>query len=141
MKLKIPARTLGLPYAIIGLAGGLFALSAMLGLLGLGPFGSAVAAISGYPFLRVIGTTIAALGLFTLALGGYRMRREGRRGKTITVSGLVAAGTGGLISALGGGAGGLAGAPFNVAIVGLLCYLVIVSRSADDPRSSEDARP
>src|ERR1700687_2993451 len=110
VKLDIPAKTLGLVYAVLGGIGAVFGL---LGLLGI--------------TLRatLVGTPLAAWG-------GYRMYQNDHDGKRLVIYGLVLNGLGSLVSALS--YGGLGGWIVNAAIIFVLYYLVIISRFEGEPK-------
>lgn len=125
VKLDIPAKTLGLVYAILGGIGTLFGLFAVVG------FG-ALAALVGVGALYFIGTLIGLVGTALAAWGGYRMYQGDRDGKRLVIYGLVASAVGSLIAALGNL--GLAGWIVNAVILFVLYYLVVISRFEGDPK-------
>ena len=125
VKLDIPAKTLGLVYAILGGIGTLFGLFAVVG------FG-ALAALVGVGALYFIGTLIGLVGTALTAWGGYRMYQGDRDGKRLVIYGLVASAVGSLIAALGNL--GLAGWIVNAVILFVLYYLVVISRFEGDPK-------
>jgi hypothetical protein len=132
VKLDIPAKTLGLVYAILGGIGTLFG---VLGLLGL----SAVAAVVGAGPLFFIGTLIGVAGTALAAWGGYKMYQGDREGKRLAVYGIVLNAIGALVSALS--YGGLGGWIVNAAISFVLYYLVIISRFEGEPKVVNTTRP
>jgi len=125
VKLDIPAKTLGLVYAILGAIGTFFG---VIGLLGV----SALAAVAGTGALFVIGTLIGVIGTALAAWGGYRMYQGDRDGKRLVIYGLVASAVGSLIAALGNL--GLGGWIFNAVVLFVLYYLVIISRFEGEPK-------
>ena len=133
VKLDIPAKTLGLVYAILGAIAALFGLSGLLGALQLGGY-FAVAGVGGVLFLVIIGGLISLVGTAMAAWGGYRMYQADRAGKRIVIYGLVLNALGGLVSALGSFGGGLAGWIVSLVFIFVLYYLVIISRFEDEPK-------
>jgi hypothetical protein len=125
VKLDIPAKTLGLVYAILGGIGALFGLFGLLGL-------SALSAAVGGGALLVVGTLIGLVGTALAAWGGYRMYQNDRDGKRLVIYGLVLNAFGSLVSALS--YGGLGGWIVNAAIIFVLYYLVIISRFEGEPK-------
>lgn len=132
VKLDIPAKTLGMVYAILGAIGTLFG---VLGLLGL----SAVAAVVGAGPLFFIGTLIGVVGTALAAWGGYKMYQGDREGKRLAVYGIVLNAVGALIAALS--YGNLGGWIINAAFAFVLYYLVIISRFEGDPKVVSTTRP
>lgn len=121
VKLDIPAKTLGLVYAILGgiaTAFGLFGLTALAAVVGGG--------------LLVIGTLISLIGTALSAWGGYQMYQEDRGGKKIAIYGLALNAVGALVAALSGA--GLGSFIFNAVVAFILYYLVIISRFGDEPK-------
>ena len=133
VKLDIPAKTLGLVYAILGAIAALFGLSGLLGALQLGGY-FALAGVGGVLFLVIIGGLISLVGTAMAAWGGYRMYQADRGGKRIVIYGLVLNALGGLVSALGSFGGGLAGWIVSLVFIFVLYYLVIISRFEDEPK-------
>jgi hypothetical protein len=125
VKLDIPAKTLGMVYAILGAIGTLFG---VIGLLGL----SVVAAAVGAGPLFFIGTLIGVVGTALAAWGGYKMYQGDREGKRLAVYGIVLNAVGALIAALS--YGNLGGWIINAAFAFVLYYLVIISRFEGDPK-------
>lgn len=125
VKLDIPAKTLGLVYAILGGIGALFG---VLGLLGI----SALSAAIGGGALLVVGTLIGLVGTALAAWGGYRMYQNDHDGKRLAIYGLVLNAFGALVSALS--YGGLGGWIINAAFIFVLYYLVIISRFEGEPK-------
>ena len=131
VKLDIPAKTLGLVYAILGGIAALFALFGILALLGL----SAVATLVGVGtvwFLVLLGSVVSEVGTVLAAWGGYRMYQGDRTAKKPVVLGLAITVVGGLITALGSLGSGLPGWIFGTAVTFVLYYLVIISRFGDE---------
>ena len=133
VKLDIPAKTLGLVYAILGAIGALFGLSGLLGVMQFGGY-FAAAGVGGVLFLVIVGSLIALAGTAMAAWGGYRMYQGDRGGKTIVIYGLALDALGGLVTALGTFGGGLAGWIVNLAFIFVLYYLVIISRFEGEPK-------
>ncbi len=125
LKLDIPAKTLGLVYAILGAIGTFFGLFGLLGI-------SALAAVAGIGALFVLGTLIGLAGTALAAWGGYRMYQADHDGKRLAIYGLALSAAGALVSALG--YGGLGGWIVNVAVTFVLYYLVIISRFEGEPK-------
>lgn len=125
VKLDIPAKTLGLVYAILGAIGTLFGVFGLLGI-------TALAAIAGLGALVIIGTLIGLIGTAVAAWGGYRMYQEDRGGKSLVIYGLALNAVGALVVALS--TAGIAGWVVNAAITVVLYYLVIISRFAGEPK-------
>ena len=131
VKLDIPAKTLGLIYAILGGLAALFGLFSLFALLGL----SGVATLTGFGgiwFLVVLGSLVSEAGTALAAWGGYRMYQGDRTAKKPVVLGLAITVIGGLITALGSFGGGLPGWIVSTAVTFVLYYLVIISRFADE---------
>ena len=133
VKLDIPAKTLGLVYAILGAIAVLFGLSGLLGALQFGGY-FAAARVGGVLFLVIIGGLISLVGTAMAAWGGYRMYQADRGGKRIVIYGLVLNALGGLVTALGSFGGGLAGWIVSLVFIFVLYYLVIISRFEDEPK-------
>ena len=125
VKLDIPAKTLGLVYAILGAIGTFFG---VLGLLGL----SAVSAVVGAGPLFFIGTLIGVIGTALAAWGGYKMYQGIRDGKRFAIYGIGLNAVGALIAALS--YGGLTGWVLNAIFAFVLYYLVVISRFEGDPK-------
>jgi hypothetical protein len=125
VKLDIPAKTLGLIFAILGAIGTFFG---VIGLLGI----TAVAAFAGGGALFVIGTLIGVVGTALGAWGGYKMYQSDRDGKRIAIYGIVLNAVGALIAALS--YGGVAGWILNAIFAFVLYYLVIISRFEGEPK-------
>jgi hypothetical protein len=135
VKLDIPAKTLGLIYAILGGIAALFGLFALIALFGL----SAVATLTGVGgvwILLVIGSIVSEIGTALAAWGGYRMYQGDRSAKKTVVMGLAISVVGGLVSTLGSLGGGLVGWIFSAAVTFVLYYLVIISRFEDAKSSA-----
>jgi hypothetical protein len=132
VKLNVPAKTLGLVYAILGAISALFGLFAIFGLLALSPFVAAAGAMAGLFWLGLLGLIVALVGTVIAAWGGYQMYQLKREGKSLVVYGLVINVIGGLIGSLGG-AGSFVGWLVGAAIAFCLYYLVIISRFPDEP--------
>jgi hypothetical protein len=132
VKLDIPAKTLGLIYAILA---GISTFFGVIGLLGV----SALAAVAGTGALFLVGTVINLAGSALVAWGGYRMYQGDRAGKRLAVYGLAASAIGSLIAALGNL--GLVGWIVNAVILFVLYYLVIISRFEGDPKLATKAAP
>lgn len=132
VKLDIPAKTLGLVYAILGAIGTFFGVFALLG-------STALAAVAGTGALFVIGTLIGVIGTALAAWGGYRMYQGDRDGKRLVIYGLVASAVGSLIAALGNL--GLGGWIFNAVVLFVLYYLVIISRFEGEPKLVANVPP
>ena len=133
VKLDIPAKTLGLVYAILGAIAALFGLSGLLSTLQFGSY-FAVAGVGGVLFLVIIGSLISLVGTVLSAWGGYRMYQGDRGGKAIVIYGLALDALGGLVTALGSFGGGLAGWIVSLVFIFVLYYLVIISRFEGDPK-------
>ena len=125
VKLDIPAKTLGLIYAILGAIGTFFGIFGLLG-------ASAFAAVAGFGALFVVGTLIGLVGTALTAWGGYRMYQGDHDGKRLVIYGLVASAIGSLISALG--SSGLGGWILNAVFLFCLYYLVVISRFEGEPK-------
>jgi uncharacterized membrane protein YfcA len=125
VKLDIPAKTLGLVYAILGGIGTLFGVFGLLGV-------TALAAVAGIGALYVLGTLIGLAGTALAAWGGYRMYQADRDGKRLVVYGLVLSAVGALVAALS--YGGLGNWIVNAAVTFVLYYLVIISRFEGEPK-------
>ena len=130
VKLNIPAKTLGLVYAILAAIGVLFGALGVLALLGLSGV-AAVAGVGGTFGLVVIGSLISLVGTALAAWGGYRMYQGDRSGKRNVIYGLVVSVIGGLVSAFDTG---ITNWVVNVAFTFVLYYLVIISRFEDEPK-------
>lgn len=131
VKLDIPAKTLGLVYAILG---GIAALFGLLGILALFGF-SAVATLAGVGtvwFLILLGSIVSEVGTAMAAWGGYRMYQGDHSAKRPVVLGLAITVVGGLITALGSLGTGLPGWILSAALTFCLYYLVIISRFPDE---------
>jgi hypothetical protein len=131
VKLDIPAKTLGLIYAILGGIAAVFGLFGLVALFGLN-YVATLTGTGGVLFLLVIGSVVSEAGTVLSAWGGYRMYQEDRSGKKPVVLGLVITVVGGLVSALGTFGGGLPGWILSTAITFVLYYLVIISRFSDE---------
>ena len=125
VKLDIPAKTLGLVYAILGGIGTLFGVFGLLGL-------SALAAVVGAGPLFFIGTLIGVIGTAVAAWGGYKMYQSDRDGKRLAIYGIVLNAVGALVAALS--YGGLTGWVLNAIFAFVLYYLVIISRFEGEPK-------
>jgi hypothetical protein len=125
VKLDIPAKTLGLVYAILA---GISTFFGVIGVLGV----SALTAVANTGALFLVGTVINVVGSALVAWGGYKMYQGVRDGKRFVVYGLVASAVGSLIAALGNL--GLAGWIVNAVILFVLYYLVIISRFEGEPK-------
>lgn len=132
VKLNVPAKTLGLIYAILGAIAALFGLFGIFTLLGLSAFAAAAGLFAGLFWLGVIGAIVGEIGTIVAAWGGYQMYQAKREGKRLVVYGLVVNVVGGLIGSLGG-AGDFVGWIVGAAIAFVLYYLVIISRFPDEP--------
>ena len=132
VKLDIPAKTLGLVYAILA---GISTFFGVIGLLGV----SALAAVAGTGALFLVGTVINLVGSALAAWGGYKMYQGDRDGKRLVIYGLVASAVGSLIAALGNL--GLGGWIVNAVILFVLYYLVIISRFEGEPKLTPSAQP
>jgi hypothetical protein len=132
VKINVPAKTLGIVYAVLAAIGAFFGLLGILGLIGLTAVGTAVGAFAGLLWLAVLGLIVSEVGSVLVAWGGYQMYQLKRDGKRIVVYGLVLSVVGGLISSLGG-AGDLVGWVISAAISFVFYYLVIISRFPDEP--------
>jgi hypothetical protein len=131
VKLNVPAKTLGLIYAILGGIAALFGLFGLLALLGL----SGVATLTGFGgfwLLLVLGSLVSEAGTALAAWGGYRMYQGDRTAKKPVVLGLAISVIGGLITALGSFGSGLPGWIVGTAVTFVLYYLVIISRFGDE---------
>jgi hypothetical protein len=131
VKLDIPAKTLGLIYAILGGIAALFGLFAIFALFGLSALTS-ITGVGGVFILLLIGTIISEAGEVLAAWGGYRMYQGDHGGKTPVVMGLAISVIGGLVSSLGAYGSGLPGWIVSVAITFVLYYLVLISRFPDE---------
>ena len=131
VKLDIPAKTLGLIYAVLGGIAALFGLFALVALFGLNNVAT-LTGFSGVWILLVIGSLVSEAGTVLAAWGGYRMYQEDRSGKKPVVLGLAITVVGGLVSALGTFGGGLPGWILSTAVTFVLYYLVIISRFSDE---------
>jgi hypothetical protein len=131
VKLDIPAKTLGLIYAVLGGIAALFGLFALVALFGLNNVAT-LTGFSGVWILLVIGSLVSEAGTVLAAWGGYRMYQEDRGGKKPVVLGLAITVVGGLVSALGAFGGGLPGWILSTAVTFVLYYLVIISRFSEE---------
>jgi hypothetical protein len=131
VKLDIPAKTLGLIYAVLGGISALFGLFGLAALFGLN-YVATLTGSGGVLFLLVIGSLVSVAGTVLAAWGGYRMYQQDRSGKKPVVLGLAITVVGGLVSALGTFGGGLPGWILSTAITFVLYYLVIISRFSDE---------
>jgi hypothetical protein len=125
VKLDIPAKTLGLIYAILGAIGTLFGVISLLGV-------SVLAAVANTGALYVVGSFVGLIGEALMAWGGYQMYQGVRDGKRLVIYGLVANAVGSLVAALGNL--GLGGWIVNALILFVLYYLVIISRFEGEPK-------
>ena len=132
VKIDIPAKTLGLIYAILGAIGTVFG---VIGLLGL----SVLAAVANTGALYVVGSFVGLIGEALMAWGGYKMYQGVRDGKRLVIYGLVANAVGSLVAALGNL--GLGGWVVNALILFVLYYLVIISRFEGEPKLVASAAP
>jgi hypothetical protein len=133
VKLDIPAKTLGLVCAILA---GISTVFGVIGLLGV----SALATVAGAGALFLVGSVINVIGSALVAWGGYKMYQGDRDGKRLAIYGLVANAVGSLIVAVG--SGGLVGWIFNLAILFIIYYLIVISRFEGDPKlASAPVRP
>jgi hypothetical protein len=132
VKINVPAKTLGIVYAVLAGIGAVFGLIGILGLIGLGTVGTVVGAYGGLYWLAVLGLIVAEVGTALVAWGGYQMYQLKRDGKRLAVYGLVINVVGGLLSSLGG-AGDLVGWVISACITFVFYYLVIISRFPDEP--------
>lgn len=132
VKLNVPAKTLGLVYAILAAISAFFGAIAIIGLLGLGAFVATAGAAAVIVWLALIGLIVSEVGTVMAAWGGYQMYQLNRDGKRLVIYGLVLNLVGSLISALGG-IGGFGGWIVSAAIAFALYYLVIISRFPDEP--------
>jgi hypothetical protein len=131
VKLDIPAKTLGLVYAVLGGISALFGLSALFALFGLN-YVATLSGVGGVLFLLVVGRLVSEAGTVLAAWGGYRMYQGDRSAKRPVVLGLGITVVGELLSALGTFGGGLPGWIVTAAITFVLYYLVIISRFSDE---------
>jgi hypothetical protein len=131
VKLDIPAKTLGLIYAILGGIASLFGLFAIFALFGLSAVTS-ITGVGGVFVLLLIGSIISEAGTVLAAWGGYRMYQGDHGGKRPVVLGLAISVIGGLVSSLGAYGSGLPGWIVSVAITFVLYYLVLISRFPDE---------
>ena len=138
VKLDIPAKTLGLVYAILGAIGVLFGLFGLFAALGLSAVAAAVG-VGGVWILLLVGGLVSAVGTALAAWGGYKMYQGDHAGKRTVVMGLVISLIGGLISALGTFGGGLPGWIISALITFVLYYLVLISRFSDEKVSGSTA--
>lgn len=132
VKLNVPAKTLGIVYAILaGIAAllGLLGLTALLGLSGV----ATVVGVGGVVFLVVVGSLVAEVGTIMCAWGGYRMYQGDRTAKKIVIYGLAIQLVGSLVSSLGS-IGGLSSWILTLVITFVLYYLVVISRFEDEPK-------
>jgi hypothetical protein len=132
VKFNVPAKTLGLIYAILGAISALFGIFGIIGLLGLIAVGSAVGVFAGFFWLAVIGVIVGEIGTIVAAWGGYQMYQLKREGKRLVVYGLIVNVVGSLVGSLGG-VGEFLGWIIGAAIAFVLYYLVIISRFPDEP--------
>lgn len=132
VKLNIPAKTLGLVYAILSGIAALFGLFAILALFGLTGFAAAAGVFAGLYWLGVLGAVVGEVGTVLVAWGGYQMYQRKRDGRSLVVYGLAIGVVGNLIGSLGG-VGDLVGWVIGAAISFVLYYLVIISRFPDEP--------
>ena len=128
VKFNVPAKTLGLVYAIVGAVLALFGLAGVFATFGLSALGAALG-VSQIFILVVAGAIIGEIGTIMVAWGGYQMYQEKPEGKRMVILGLAVRVLGGLVSAVG------ALNPFGIFawIIGTgvtFCfyYLVIISR-------------
>lgn len=131
VKLDIPAKTLGLVYAILGGIGTLFGLLGLTALI-------ALSAVVGGGML-VIGTLVGLIGTALAAWGGYRMYQEDRDGKRLVIYGLVLNAGGSLIAALSNY--GLGSWILNALVTFILYYLVVISRFEGEPKLAAAVPP
>jgi hypothetical protein len=125
VKLDIPAKTLGMVYAILGAIGTFFGVFGLLGI-------SALSSVIGGGPLFFIGTLIGVIGTALAAWGGYRMYQADRDGKRLVIYGLVLNAVGALVAALS--RGDVVGWIINAALAFVLYYLVIISRFEGEPK-------
>jgi predicted phage tail protein len=132
VKLNVPAKTLGLIYAILGAISALIGIFAITAFLGLSAVATAAGVVSGLYWLGVIGAIVGLIGTIVAAWGGYRMYQEKPEGKRLVVYGLAVNVVGNLIGSLGG-ASDFIGWIIGTAIAFVLYYLVIISRFPTEP--------
>ena len=135
IKLNVPAKTVGLVAAILGIIGlvvfGLFGLIAAFAL-------STVASVCGLTtcvgtgifFLAIIGVLALAVGALLYTIGGFQMYNLNRSGKNLVIYGLAVGVIGGLLELIGGlGAGSFI---FDLIWFAVGWYLVVISRWPGD---------
>jgi hypothetical protein len=132
VKFNVPAKMLGLIYAILGAISAVFGVFAIVGLLGLSALASAAGVFAGIFWLAVIGLIVGEIGTIVATWGGYQMYQLKREGKRLVVYGLIVNVVGSLVASLGG-AGEFLGWIIGAAIAFVLYYLVIISRFPEDP--------
>jgi hypothetical protein len=132
VKINVPAKTLGLVYAILGGIGAFFGALAILGFMGLSAAANVAGVLGGLYWLGLLGAVVSLAGTAMAAWGGYQMYQEKREGKRTAVLGLAINVVGNLIGALGG-FGDIFGWIVSTAIAFVLYYLVLISRFANEP--------
>ena len=133
VKLNIPAKTLGLVYAILGGISAVLGFFGVIALFGLSAI-TAVAGVGSVFILILIGGVIGEIGTIFTALGGYKMYQGDQGGKKTAIYGLAINVVGGLVSSIGSYGAGIPGWIFGTAITFVLYYLVIICRFEDAPK-------
>lgn len=131
IKLNIPAKTVGLVAAILGIIGviflGLFGLIAAFALTSLSIGCSEIGGCSnGIFFLALIGVIAGAVGALLYLIGGFQMYNLNRKGKDLVIYGLAVGLVGGLLELIGElGAGSFI---FGILWFVVGWYIVVISR-------------
>ncbi len=134
VKINVNARILGLVIAILAIIG------AILNLFAGGLF-SIFAFAGGFAFLWFLGVLIGLVADIFAAIGGFRMYNLDRSGKQFVIYGLALAVLGavvhligeliaysGIYSVLYSPAGAIVGLIIDIIVLGIVYYLVVVSR-------------
>lgn len=143
VKLNIPAKTIGLVYAII--AGIALVFAGIFGLIGL-VLGGAIAAagaavgVSTGPLFFVgslIRLVISIIGYGMVTFGGWKMYNLDHDGRTMAENGLLVLVIGSLVGVIAsfsvaGIIFGLIGWVIGTAITGIFWYLLVISRFPDE---------
>ncbi len=144
IKLNIPAKTVGLIAAILGIIGviflGLFGLIAALALTSVSvACGTLNCGTSGIFFLALIGVIAGAVAAVLYLIGGFQMYNLNRSGKNLVIYGLALGLVGGLLELIGGlGAGSFI---FDLIWFVVGWYIVVISRWPGDAPLVATAMP
>jgi hypothetical protein len=143
IKLNVPAKTVGLVAAILGIIGIIFGLIALPAIFALNSvvssansFCQAVSGTncagtnSGIFGLALIGVLLGFVGAILYAFGGFRMYQLNRQGKDLVIYGLIVSLVGGILEIVG--YGGVGSFIFDLIIAVVLYYLVVISRWPGD---------